>query len=404
MTISSTALHMAVMAVLLIMAACATTPGQRLTTNEPQQLLNSSISPAVVLPSVSDVAQVLPGGRNASYVPGDLLRRAEDFDPALPVQRVAETPVGASFSPDYEGSQSDFDNLSYAMYAFNLSGYEGDATLSYGWNTAPADPSSVMFALANWDSGYWDFFPGTPDRSLNLPDLEPYIAFGGPAVVCVLCTGTEPRELDALRFGSRAPIPALTATPPAGLVPHTVNFDASGSTDPDSTIAEYLWDPEGDGSFELSSGTSPALMHEYLTPGSFPAAVRVVDAEGVYCDLSTSIAVHAESYFTYGAGDVEEYPVKILTTPDGDLIIVGQRSYHAPGTEGMVMRIGPDGTPRFVKMAVTMTSLQTRPSPRTGLSMSAASVAATVRWPAGQTPCCRTGPPMAPCSGAGPSA
>src|SRR5690606_18592719 len=132
----------------------------------------------------------------------------------------------------------------------------------------PAGSGGASYlALANWDSDRWDWFVPEAGGRVNLPFLEPYHVFGGNLLACVLCTGVEDSELDFLRIGSLPPEAVLSASPGAGLIPLSVSFDASASTDSDSTIAEYRWDCDGDGVFETSTGLDPALQHEYTAAG-----------------------------------------------------------------------------------------------------------------------------------------
>jgi len=97
---------------------------------------------------------------------------------------------------------------------------------------------------------------------------------------------------------NQAPTAALTVTPNPGLVSdlpvvvatqaklvgpigdvlgrNAITFDASGSSDPDGSIVTYLWDLDGNGSFEKST-TTPRVSRSYSAPGDFAVKVRVVD-------------------------------------------------------------------------------------------------------------------------------
>ena len=75
-------------------------------------------------------------------------------------------------------------------------------------------------------------------------------------------------------LASRAtPNPVPTGAP--------VTFDASGSTDPDGTIAKYEWDLDGNGSYETSTGataTTSQLLRERAA--NHTVGVRVTDDDG----------------------------------------------------------------------------------------------------------------------------
>jgi hypothetical protein len=56
-------------------------------------------------------------------------------------------------------------------------------------------------------------------------------------------------------------------------------LDASGSKDPDGTIASYAWDLNGDGAMDTNSGTNPVLRHKFSV-GTHHVTVRVTDDKG----------------------------------------------------------------------------------------------------------------------------
>ena len=56
-----------------------------------------------------------------------------------------------------------------------------------------------------------------------------------------------------------------------------VTFDASASSDPDGTVANYTW-TFGDGT--TTETTDPVVNHTYLSPGEYEARVRVTDDDG----------------------------------------------------------------------------------------------------------------------------
>lgn len=77
---------------------------------------------------------------------------------------------------------------------------------------------------------------------------------------------------------NQAPLASLAlATPPASPAPLTVYLDASGSRDPDGSIASYRW-TFGDGA--TTATASPLALHTYAAPGSYPVSVVPVDNLG----------------------------------------------------------------------------------------------------------------------------
>ena len=74
---------------------------------------------------------------------------------------------------------------------------------------------------------------------------------------------------------NRPPISAVTADPTSGVVPLTVSFDGSASTDPDGDALTFNW-TFGDG--EQGSGVS--VSHTYALSGTFTATLAVTDGRG----------------------------------------------------------------------------------------------------------------------------
>ena len=73
-----------------------------------------------------------------------------------------------------------------------------------------------------------------------------------------------------------APTAQMTAAPLSGPAPLTVNFDGSGSSDPEGQALTYLW-TFGDGQSQQTS--TPTTMHSYAA-GTYTASLQVRDALG----------------------------------------------------------------------------------------------------------------------------
>jgi glucose/arabinose dehydrogenase/PKD repeat protein len=78
--------------------------------------------------------------------------------------------------------------------------------------------------------------------------------------------------------GNSPPIAAATADPANGDAPLPVQFDASGSSDPDGDTLSYAWDLDGDDQFDDSTAVNPT--HTYSTPGTYEVSVEVSDPDG----------------------------------------------------------------------------------------------------------------------------
>ncbi len=89
---------------------------------------------------------------------------------------------------------------------------------------------------------------------------------------------------------NRAPVAALAATPESGTAPLVVTADASGSADPDGTVATYTFG-FGDGT-SAGPQASPTASHTYAA-GSYSLTVTVTDDDGASSSATRSIAVSA---------------------------------------------------------------------------------------------------------------
>jgi hypothetical protein len=308
----------------------------------------AAAAPSAGLPAPTALAPLLPAQRDASLVPGDLIKGGEGYASSLPHQRVTATAGGAVFDPDFTGTAAPFAGLSFAIYFFDISGYDGVPAVQYTWNGPPPAAADAWVALVNWDTQLWDFFPVEADRRLDVPGgLAPYIDFGGALLAAVIVTGSISCELDRIYIGSLPPTAVLSAAPSTGFAPLHVEFDASGSNDPDGTIVDYAWDPEGDGSFDTSTGLSPLFSFDYPAPGIYAPAVRVTDADGLTGSGTTAVSTFEESYFTLGKGMSTEAAQVAAVLSDGHLLLFGSHTETAPIPQ--VVRMSPGGA---VSMAV----------------------------------------------------
>ena len=83
------------------------------------------------------------------------------------------------------------------------------------------------------------------------------------------------------------PTAVATASPTSGPVPLTVNFDGSGSSDPDGSISFYSWN-FGDGVAQMTS--SPTIKHNYTKGGLYSVSLVVYDNYNVQSSPSNTTA------------------------------------------------------------------------------------------------------------------
>ncbi len=87
-------------------------------------------------------------------------------------------------------------------------------------------------------------------------------------------------EVRRFRFtgGNTPPIAVISAIPTSATAPLTVDFDGSGSFDPDlEPIVSYEWDLDGDGQYDDTTGIIAQWIYG---PGSHTAGLRVTDSGG----------------------------------------------------------------------------------------------------------------------------
>ncbi|MDA0171931.1 PQQ-dependent sugar dehydrogenase [Solirubrobacter taibaiensis] len=88
-----------------------------------------------------------------------------------------------------------------------------------------------------------------------------------------------------------APTARITATPRTGVVPLTVNFDGTGSTDPENRTLTYAWDLDGDGGYDDSTASRPSFT--YRSPGTVTVRLSVTDPGQLSGTTTETITVGA---------------------------------------------------------------------------------------------------------------
>jgi PKD repeat protein len=87
---------------------------------------------------------------------------------------------------------------------------------------------------------------------------------------------------------NQPPTASFTANPTSGVAPLTVSFDATGSSDPDGTVASYTW-AFGDS----ATGSGATTTHTYVAEGTFTVTLTVADDAGTTASATTTITVTA---------------------------------------------------------------------------------------------------------------
>lgn len=143
----------------------------------------------------------------------------------------------------------------------------------------------VSIALSNFSAGttsqvYQLNSANTISRLADLNVTGSTVFFTVPAQSITLLV------LPKSGVSNQPPVAVAGATPTSGYAPLAVSFSASGSNDPDGTIASYSW-AFGDG----GTGSGATSAHIYQNVGSFNAVLTVTDNQGATSTASVGISV-----------------------------------------------------------------------------------------------------------------
>ncbi|GAB3501023.1 PQQ-dependent sugar dehydrogenase [Amycolatopsis cihanbeyliensis] len=109
--------------------------------------------------------------------------------------------------------------------------------------------------------------------------------------------------------GNRPPSAVATATPSSGPAPLTVQFDGTGSSDPDQGDGlSYAWDLNGDGSYDDAAG--PTASRTYVEVAQVNVGLRVTDSDGATDTATVPVTV--------GSPPGQD-PVPVIDEPTGEL-------------------------------------------------------------------------------------
>ena len=154
---------------------------------------------------------------------------------------------------------------------------------------AASTPAFEAIARYDWDldgNGTYETLGGTTaTRDLTLA--------AGTRTLRVRVTdiaGNEDVASLAVTVSSNTP-KAMLAAPLAVLTNELVTLDASASTAPSGPIVRYEWDRDGNGKYELKTGTTPTTQVRFRLAGTRTVRVKVVSGDGKTAVASRTIEV-----------------------------------------------------------------------------------------------------------------
>jgi PKD repeat protein len=179
-------------------------------------------------------------------------------------------------------------------------GSSSAAGIAFGSQTGsyPSEYRGALFFADYSRDCIWAMLPGTggvPDpqtiRTFAAGAANPVqlqIGPGGDLFYADFDGGTIRRV--SFTPANNPPVAAATGNPTSGAAPLTVQFDGSGSSDPDpGDSLTYAWDLDGDGQYDDSNAVSPS--YTYTAQGTYTASLRVTDTHAASSTAAVVISV-----------------------------------------------------------------------------------------------------------------
>lgn len=160
--------------------------------------------------------------------------------------------------------------------------YSGTAGMPVSFDgSGSTDPDGSIVAYE------WDFGDGATGTGSN--PSHSYAAEGSYNVTLTVTDNDGVKDSDSssatIGTGNLPPV-ADAGGPYSGTVNSAIQFDGSGSSDPDGSIVAYQWD-FGDGTIDTTANPS----HVYAAPGTYNLTLTVYDDSGAMDADATSVEV-----------------------------------------------------------------------------------------------------------------
>ena len=220
----------------------------------------------------------------------------------------------ASFVPDVTGGEVPVTVNFDASFSQDTDG----EIVSYEWDLLGDGNFAAPVAVSNASHDYTQ--TGNYLVRMRVTDNE-----GGSSIAESLISVTPV-------VNNEAPVADLQADKTSGTAPLQVNFDGSGSSDPDGSIVKYEWDLDGNGSFETDTGLVDNVPSVFPDPGSYDIKLRVTDNQGSVDTDSISIEVGDiggsappvaklnVDYWFRSEGNSFNFDASASTDPDDDIV------------------------------------------------------------------------------------
>ncbi len=229
-----------------------------------------------------------------------------NYPPVANAIATTTTDIWSGQSVDFDATASNDPDGTIDLYEWD---FDGDAVYGDSWESGAVETPTKVFPD-----------PGEFDVDLRITDN----------------LGAEDTLNLKIHVSVTNPLPtadAYAVTSTDILKNETVEFDATGSSDPNGTVDQYLWDFNGDLVYGdlYDSGTPENPVKAFTTAGNFEVGLKVVDNNGGEDILDTTIPVNVTNNPPTAAGGFEVSPPYYINTyydlnasassdPDGTIV------------------------------------------------------------------------------------
>ena len=240
-----------------------------------------------------DLSSVVQCGNQAYFIPqegSDAIDNGTNPGGLIPIEDICGNPreslVDIGSHEIYCDPTAGCNRFPIAMATANPDSGDVPLTVSFD-GSASSDPDNDTLSYE------WNFGDSTPGTETGVSVSHTYTEIGTFSAILTVYDGRGGNHQDTVEIivadtipPNNPPTAVATASPQSGDVPLDVNFDASGSSDPDSDPLLYSWD-FGDN----TSDTGAIVSHTYTEVGVFTATLTIDDGRGGIDQTTLEIGV-----------------------------------------------------------------------------------------------------------------